>query len=102
MKFRSLVRPGSTRTLSGLVALMLALVVTLLLSSASSNASSVSTGGGPKPTIVLVHGAFADASGWAGVELRLQRKGYTVIAPANTLRGALNCSRERAKMRCFV
>ena len=40
----------------------------------------------PKPTIVLVHGAFADASGWIGVTERLQRRGYTVIAPANPLR----------------
>jgi pimeloyl-ACP methyl ester carboxylesterase len=40
-----------------------------------------------KPTIVLVHGAFADASGWNGVIERLQQQGYTVIAPANPLRG---------------
>ncbi|HEY6888306.1 MAG TPA: alpha/beta hydrolase [Solirubrobacter sp.] len=42
---------------------------------------------GPKPTIVLVHGAFADASGFAAVTGRLQDRGYTVIAPANPLRG---------------
>ena len=36
-----------------------------------------------RPTIVLVHGAFADASSWNGVIERLQRRGYTVIAPAN-------------------
>jgi pimeloyl-ACP methyl ester carboxylesterase len=40
-----------------------------------------------RPTIVLVHGAFADASSWNGVIERLQRLGYTVIAPANPLRG---------------
>ena len=40
-----------------------------------------------KPTIVLVHGAFADASGWNGVTERLQDRGYTVLAPANPLRG---------------
>src|SRR6187200_218086 len=40
-----------------------------------------------KPTIVLVHGAFADASGFGAVTSRLQRRGYTVIAPANPLRG---------------
>ncbi|MEY2566670.1 MAG: hypothetical protein QOE35_1199 [Actinomycetota bacterium] len=44
---------------------------------------------GPKPTIVLAHGAFADASGWSAVSLRLQREGYTVLAPANPLRGPL-------------
>ena len=40
-----------------------------------------------KPTIVLVHGAFADASGFAAVTSRLQERGYTVIAPADPLRG---------------
>jgi pimeloyl-ACP methyl ester carboxylesterase len=40
-----------------------------------------------KPTIVLVHGAFADASGWTAEIRRLQRLGYPVIAPANPLRG---------------
>ena len=40
-----------------------------------------------KPTIVLVHGAFADASSWNGVIERLQQQGYTVVAPANPLRG---------------
>ena len=47
---------------------------------------------GPKPTIVLIHGAFADASGWSGVVTRLQDRGYTVLAPANPLRGVANDS----------
>jgi len=38
------------------------------------------------PTIVLVHGAFADASSWNGVILKLQAEGYEVIAVANPLR----------------
>ena len=42
-----------------------------------------------RPTIVLVHGAFADASSWNGVIERLQRQGYTVVAPANLLRGVI-------------
>jgi pimeloyl-ACP methyl ester carboxylesterase len=42
---------------------------------------------GAEPTIVLVHGAYADASSWNGVIERLQQQGYTVIAPANPLRG---------------
>ena len=40
-----------------------------------------------KPTIVLVHGAFEDASIWNGVIQRLQRDGYPVVAPANPLQG---------------
>jgi pimeloyl-ACP methyl ester carboxylesterase len=43
-----------------------------------------------KPTIVLVHGAFADASGFAAITGRLQDRGYTVISPANPLRGPAN------------
>ncbi|MEU1973465.1 alpha/beta hydrolase [Microbacterium sp. NPDC019599] len=39
------------------------------------------------PTAVLVHGAFADASGWAGVIRELLARGHRVIAPANPLRG---------------
>jgi hypothetical protein len=38
-----------------------------------------------KPIIVLVHGAFADASSWNGVIGRLQQQGYTVIAFAADL-----------------
>jgi pimeloyl-ACP methyl ester carboxylesterase len=40
-----------------------------------------------KPTIVLVHGAFADASSWNGVIKMLERAGYPIIAVANPLRG---------------
>ncbi len=39
------------------------------------------------PTVVLVHGAFADGSSWNGVIERLQAQGVTVTAPANPLRG---------------
>jgi pimeloyl-ACP methyl ester carboxylesterase len=39
------------------------------------------------PTVVLVHGAFADGSSWNGVIERLQAAGVTVSAPANPLRG---------------
>ncbi|MEY9931358.1 pimeloyl-ACP methyl ester carboxylesterase [Catenulispora sp. GP43] len=42
---------------------------------------------GPKPTVVLVHGAFADSSSWNGVITRLEHDGYPVIAAANPLRG---------------
>ncbi|GAA1018626.1 alpha/beta hydrolase [Acrocarpospora pleiomorpha] len=43
-------------------------------------------GAKPKPTVVLVHGAFADASGWNDVAARLIRDDFPVIAPANPLR----------------
>jgi len=42
---------------------------------------------GSRPTVVLVHGAFADGSSWNGVIERLQAEGVRVTAPANPLRG---------------
>jgi len=42
---------------------------------------------GPKPTVVLVHGGFTDASAWDRVIKQLQNDGFPVIAPANPLRG---------------
>ncbi|GGT96839.1 alpha/beta fold hydrolase [Streptomyces lateritius] len=41
----------------------------------------------PTPTVVLVHGAFADAAAWIGVIWELRSRGIPVIAPANPLRG---------------
>jgi pimeloyl-ACP methyl ester carboxylesterase len=39
------------------------------------------------PTVVLVHGAFAESASWNGVVTDLKRRGYPVIAVANPLRG---------------
>jgi pimeloyl-ACP methyl ester carboxylesterase len=52
-----------------------------------------------KPTIVLVHGAFADASGWNAVTENLQDDGYSVLAPPNPLRGV---SADAAYMKSFL
>lgn len=43
-----------------------------------------------KPTIVLVHGAFAESSSWSGVVNELTKGGYVVVAAANPLRGVAN------------
>src|SRR4051794_41971436 len=42
------------------------------------------------PTIVFVHGAFADASGWNGAIARMTALGYRCHAPANPLRGVVH------------
>lgn len=42
---------------------------------------------GPRPTVVLVHGAWADSSSWSGVVQRLQRDGYPVRVFPTPLRG---------------
>lgn len=46
-----------------------------------------------KPTIVFVHGAFADSSSWNGVITRLQKDGYRAVAVANPLRGVSHDAR---------
>ena len=40
-----------------------------------------------KPTVILVHGAYAESSSWDGVARSLLADGYSVIAFANPLRG---------------
>lgn len=41
----------------------------------------------PKPTIVLVHGAWADGSSWNPVSAELQSQGFDVLTPPNLLHG---------------
>jgi len=62
-----------------------ALSIVLALA-AASGASAQTPSQAAKPTVVLVHGAFADSSSWNGVISRLERDGYRVIAAANPLR----------------
>ncbi len=66
-----------------------ALLGMLVLAGPTSVAAGAVTADDPEaaPTAVLVHGAFADASSWNEVVERLHRKGHTVVAPANPLRG---------------
>ncbi|MGW0880221.1 alpha/beta fold hydrolase [Streptomyces sp. NPDC002671] len=54
---------------------------------ASTAGAADSPTAGTRPTVVLVHGGFADGSCWNGVIERLQGAGYTTVAPANPLRG---------------
>jgi pimeloyl-ACP methyl ester carboxylesterase len=84
---------GTTRRQVGLIAILavlMALVLALLPGSASDAAAGKTDA--PKPTIVLVHGAFADASAWNAVIGDLQKRGYTAYAPANPLRGLISDS----------
>jgi pimeloyl-ACP methyl ester carboxylesterase len=60
-----------------------------LVVSGVASAQAAPTGGtgpGPRPTIVLVHGAWADGSSWSGVVARLQCDGYPVDVAPNPLR----------------
>jgi len=91
--------PRSQRTRALAAALTAGLIGILTLSgsalttSASPNAGQQAASGQPasatKPTIVLVHGAFADSSGWDAVAGRLLDAGHRVLAFSNPLRGPL-------------
>src|SRR5713101_4026399 len=66
-----------------------ALVALTVLASGVMTHLSVQSAGhattAAKPTIVLVHGAWADASGWYDVTVALQARGYKVVAVQNSL-----------------
>lgn len=51
---------------------------------------SSSAAASPKPTVVLVHGAWADSSSWSSVMERLREDGYPVRAIANPLQGLIS------------
>jgi pimeloyl-ACP methyl ester carboxylesterase len=53
---------------------------------AATYASTSALADTTKPTVVLVHGAFAGSSSWEGVISILEKDGYTAIAAANPLR----------------
>jgi pimeloyl-ACP methyl ester carboxylesterase len=63
----------------------LGLATLLAASPADGSSRSHSKSESPRPTVVLVHGAWADSGSWDKVIARLQRAGYPVFAPANPL-----------------
>ena len=75
-------RSGPTRIVAAVVAVVALLVPLWMGGFAEANPSHRD-----RPTIVLVHGDWADGSSWNGVIERLQRRGYSVVAPPNPLRG---------------
>jgi pimeloyl-ACP methyl ester carboxylesterase len=78
------------RGLFGVLTVTAVAIMTALLCSSPAIARAVSRthqADPGKPTIVLVHGAWADASSWSRVIKRLQSDGYTVYAPPDPLRG---------------
>jgi len=71
-----------------------ALIVAGVTAAATLSASAASRRDGrhhhlpaTKPTIVLVHGAWADSGSWDAVLGRLQRDGYVVWAPTESVDG---------------
>src|SRR3989442_1327251 len=66
-----------------------AILALLIIPASIVSARSDST---VKPSIVLIHGAWADGSSWSRVVRILQDEGYTVYVPPNPLRGVTSDS----------
>ncbi len=91
--FRS--RIGRLAAVAAVAVLLMALAVARAPGTLAHSSHSVA----PKPTVVLVHGDWADASGWSGVIGQLQDDGYTVVAPPNPLR---SLSGDAAYIRAYL
>ncbi|NUR95102.1 MAG: alpha/beta hydrolase [Kribbellaceae bacterium] len=76
------------KSLPAAVAALTAGVLALGVGTArASSAQTTQNDATAKPTIVLVHGAWADGSSWSAVTSKLQSAGYAVDVEANPLRG---------------
>jgi len=73
--------------LAATLSVVVALLVVPVFAGAQARHLRAERAGGTKPTIVLVHGGWADGSSWDQVISILQWEGYTVDAPPNPLRG---------------
>ena len=88
-------RPARTRLIITAAVLALAGLLATVGQAGSARAAAARTEhatvtagtGAARPTIVLVHGAWADSGSWNAVIALLQRAGYTVYAPPNPLEG---------------
>jgi len=77
----------SARRRALLIAPVLALVALFTLGADGPAGAKPQAGQSPRPTVVLVHGDWADGSSWTSVIERLQHRGFNVVAPPNLLRG---------------
>ena len=88
MNITRIARPGRLRLIIAAVIVAIAgLVIPFSQIASARTAAPAAASDGPKPSIVLVHGAWADSGSWDGVTQRLQADGYTVYALPNPLQG---------------
>jgi pimeloyl-ACP methyl ester carboxylesterase len=87
VKITQVARRGKPRLIILAVVAAAAALFVPLSQVASARTAAPAQAGGPKPTIVLEHGAWADSGSWDAVIQRLQADGYTVYAPPNPLQG---------------
>lgn len=87
---RSPMKRAAAALIAAAIAGAMAILPMQAASAGSVNETSArhsASSSGTKPTIVLVHGAWADSSSWAPTTAALQTAGYKVLVPPNPLRG---------------
>ena len=83
----NITRVVQPRRLRLILAAVIVAIAGMLIPLGQSASAHVVGSDGPKPSIVLVHGAWADSGAWDAVTRRLQADGYTVYALPNPLQG---------------
>jgi pimeloyl-ACP methyl ester carboxylesterase len=81
------------RTSAAVTAGLFGLTMAGATDAAGSRSTSADHPARPKPTVVLVHGAWADGSSWAAVGAELRRNGFVVDIAPNPLRGVVSDTR---------
>jgi pimeloyl-ACP methyl ester carboxylesterase len=85
-RLRWIVTAALLVSLTGLVLSQIGAADAAGATTGAATARAATAQGGATPTVVLVHGTWADSGSWGQVVARLQRQGYTVIAFPNPLR----------------
>ena len=81
-----LLQPARRRTQLLVLAAATALLASVAIATGAAAGTSARAAAGPRPTIVLVHGGWADSSGWDAEITTLTGLGYPVVTIANPLR----------------
>lgn len=81
-----LLQPARRRTQLLVLAAATALLASVAIGTGAATGTTARAAAGPRPTIVLVHGGWADSSGWDAEITTLTGLGYPVVTIANPLR----------------
>ena len=81
-----LLQPARRRTQLLVLAAATALLASVAIATGAAAGTTARAAAGPRPTIVLVHGGWADSSGWDAEITTLTGLGYPVVTIANPLR----------------
>ena len=88
MNITRIAQPRRLRlVIAAVIVAMAGLLIPLSQVASARTAGTAAASDSPKPSIVLLHGAWANTGSWDAVTQRLQADGYTVYAPPDPLQG---------------